>query len=253
MLHRSLSWRHCQITVAILLAGSGSVLPAPAQAAALALADAQVSEAEQFDVPTMDLGARILPDAVRAGMRLTMPRVYEHYAIFLDFTGVSGDRDDLAINGDVEYSGVGGGLGLFYTGLPDWQFMTTTLRLSAHREKSEVDTLLSISGRQGTIDSDLYSQAISVLFSPREPLRDNGLNGYLSVGLSHDRESRVLKLDGVADNRLSRRDSQINPTAEAGLVYPTGRFRLHTVVTYHDELSLSVGLRYHLGGATGTP
>lgn len=244
MLHRCLSLRHCQITFAALLTGFSTLFPA--QATTIRLANVQVSEPEQFDIATLDLGVRAAQGTTRAGLRLTFQRMSEHYVPFIEVSAVNGHRDDLAINGEVDFSGPGGGIGLYYTGLPDWMNMTTTLSLSAHREKSDVDTLLSVSGREGIIKSDLYSQTISVLFSPRQPLRDNGLNGYVSVGLSHDRESRVLRLDGVPDSRLSERRSQVNGTLEAGLVYPTGRFRLHAVATYQDEFSLLLGLRYQL-------
>lgn len=253
MLHRLHCVRHCQITAAALVAACCSLLPSPVPASTLAMADAQVSEPKQFDVPTMDLNARALSSAGRLGLRLTMPRIAEHHVVFLDVSGVDGSQDDLAVNGDVDFSGAGGGLGLFYTGLPDLGFMSTTLRVSAHREKSEVDTLLSISGRQGSIKSDLYSQAVHVLFSPRKPMHRSGLNGYFSVGLGHDRESRIIRLDGIPNDRLSVRDSRFNGIVEAGVVYPMGRFRFHTVATYHEEWSLSLGLRYRLRGAAGTP
>ena len=253
MLHRLHCARHCQITAAALLTACSNLFSSPVQADTLAMADAQVSEPNQFDVPTMDLSARALSNAGKLGLRLTMPRIADHLVFFLDGSRVEGDRSDLAINGDVDYSGAGGGLGLFYTGMPDLGIMSTTLRISAHREKSDVDTLLSISGRQGSIKSDLYSQAIHVLFSPRKPLHASGLNGYLSAGIGHDRESRVLRLDGIPNDPLSRRDSRLNGIVEAGIVYPMDRFRFYSVVTYHEDWSLSLGLRYRLRGAARTP
>ena len=73
------------------------------------------------------------------------------------------------------------------------------------------------------------------------------------VGFAHDRESRVVRLDGIPDDGLSVSDSQFNGIVEAGIVYPLGQFRVHSVATYHEQWSLSLGLRYRLRGAAGTP
>lgn len=168
-------------------------------------------------------------------------------ALFVDAMSSQARVDDLTVTGDLHFSGTGGGIGFFYFGIPDLMSMQSTLRIDYHQEATEADDRLAVGGRQADIERDSVSPSIAILWSPRKALLDNGLNGYVSVGLSHLREKQTLLVDGEFEPRLSKRDSRINGNLEAGLVFPLGRFRFYAVAVFEEEASVSAGVRIRLG------
>ncbi|ASJ76728.1 hypothetical protein [Granulosicoccus antarcticus] len=253
MLHRTRTWRHGRITLTgvSLLMG---LLSAPAlQAEMIGLVDAQAFDAAQFRRVTLETSVRANTDGTRTGFRVTPPRIAGKVTLFVEGIVVNGEQDNLAINGEPDYSGLGLGGGAYYTGVPDWHSMTVTLQLALHTEETEVDNNLSVSGREATVETRLQSQSLSVLLSPRTALQDNGLNGYLELGLNRTRTEQKLMIDSTRDPLLSDNDTRVRPFVEAGLVLPAKIFRFFAVLGYEEQLSLSLGARLQIGRTPSTP
>ncbi len=94
-------------------------------------------------------------------------------------------------------------------------------------------------------------QALSVLSSPRVALQDDGLNGYLTLGLNHTRTKQKSLVDAVEEPRLSDNSSKVRAFIETGIVYPVKRFRLYAAAGFEDTFSLSLGVRYFVSRTPG--
>ena len=75
----------------------------------------------------------------------------------------------LAVNGDTKFSGSGKGAGLYFTGIPEWKKLSTTLKFSYSEEDNNVDTPIVVSGRIANVDHELQTLSAGVLISPKNP------------------------------------------------------------------------------------
>lgn len=218
----------------------------PAHSDILNLVDGQAFERTQFQELTLDVAGRAEVDSQRLGVRVTLPRFLKHYALFVEANSSQGDWNDLAVNGATEFSGSGTGAGLYFPGLPKWKNVHTTFKLSYYDEDNNVDTPIVVSGRVASVDQEQQTVSASVLFSPNEPIMDNGLNAYVALGLVSTRSSRRVQVDRQEEFRLRRTDNSINGYLAAGLVYPVNRLRFYAVAEIQEQVSLSLGLRWNI-------
>ena len=222
------------------------IVATPAHSDILSLADGQAFERTQFQELTLDLAGRAEADSQRLGVRVTLPRFLNHYALFVEANSSQGDWKDLAVNGATEFSGSGTGAGIYFTALPEWKNVNTTFKLSYHNEGNNVDTPIVVSGRVASVDHEQQTVSASVLFSPNESIIDNGLNAYVSLGFVSVRSSRRVIVDRQEELRLRRTDNSVNGYLAAGLVYPVNRLRFYAVAEIQEQISLSLGLRWNI-------
>lgn len=222
------------------------IVATPAHSDILSLADGQVFDRRQFQELTLDLAGRAEADSQRLGVRVTLPRFLNHYALFVEANSSHGDWNDLAVNGATEFSGSGTGGGFYFTGLPEWKNVNTTFKLSYHSEDNNIDTPIVVSGQATSVDHEQQTVTASVLLSPNAPIRDNGLNAYVALGLVNVRSNRRVNVDRQEELRLRRTDNSVNGYLAAGLVYPVNRLRFYAVAEIQEQLSLSLGLRWNI-------
>jgi len=229
---------------------SVAIIATPAHSDILGIADGQAFAPTQFQELTLDLAGRTQADSQRFGIRITLPRFLDHYALFVEAGSSQGEWEDLAINGKTEFSGSGNGAGLYFKGIPDWKNFSTTLKFSFYNEENNVDTPIVVSGRVASVDQDKRQVSAKALFSPTDPISAKGLNAYVALGLVSTRSSRAVFVDQQEEARLARSDSYVNAYLAAGVVYPMNRFRLYAVAEVQEEVSLSMGIRWHFTKTT---
>lgn len=222
------------------------IVATPAHSDILGLTDGQAFDQAQYQELALDLAGRTDANSQQIGIRVTLPRFLNHYALFVETSSSQGDWDDLAVNGDINFSGSGTGAGIYFSGLPDWKSFSTTIKLAYHDEDNNVDTLIAVSGRIASVDQGQQTISASVLFSPTDPIMANGLNAYVAAGLVNTRSRRHVYVDQQEESRLARADTSLNGYFAAGLVYPVNRLRFYAVAEIQEEISLSLGLRWNI-------
>jgi hypothetical protein len=218
----------------------------PVHSDTLNTADGQAFDSAQFQELTLDVAARAGPDSQRLGVRVTLPKFLSHYVPFVEASTSQGNWDDLAVNGDTKFSGSGKGAGLYFTGIPEWKKLSTTLKFSYSEEDNNVDTPIVVSGRIANVDHELQTLSAGVLISPKNPIMDNGLNAYVALALVNNRSRRRVLVDQQEELRLAKADDSINGYFAAGIVYPTNRLRFYGVLEVQEEVSISLGVRWHI-------
>jgi len=216
------------------------------QADALSLTDGHAHDYAQFSGLTLDIAGRVQGDAQLGGLRVTLPKMFKHLVVYAEGSGTQGEVSGLAITSDVDYSGSTEGIGLYFTGLPDWSGFSTTLRLGYTREENSVESLLSVRGRQATVDTERRNVSARVLFSPLKPIHENGLNGYLAFGIASSRTRQEVLVDQQTEPALGEQDSTMEGYIATGIVYPLGRLRFYAVAEFQQEVSINAGIRWYV-------
>lgn len=245
MLHRQDFSRNYHTAHALVIVGA-ILMPAQVNAQLIKPADGQASGPAQFDNLTVELGLRTNSDFSGTSVRLTLPRLADAFVIYIDGSRFEGELDDIAINGTVVNSGDGGGAGIFYTGLSDFNSLQPVLNFSLHSHASEVDNALSVSGRQAIVEDEWQTAALSLILSPRQPWNNRGFNGFVSIGLAVQTHERSLSVDDVEQTEFSTDDTEVRANLAAGLVYPIGRLRFHATLDFDDEVFANLGIRWHV-------
>ncbi len=240
------SHRHRTFVSRIVLFCLAVFIPTATIAQTISPVDGQAFDSEQFQELTLDVNYRTQSDSQRAAVRFSLPKLGDRFVFFFDVSTIDSELDNIAVNQSVNFSGNGLGYGLFYAGLPDWRNFSAALKLSVHEDTTDVDDFLALSGRQVDVSRDIRSHELALLLSPKTPLRDNGLTGYLSLGVINNRLDQDFNIDQAADQQFSREESEIQAHLAAGLVYPLRRIRLYAVLDYETDISLSLGMRWHV-------
>jgi hypothetical protein len=246
MLNKTSTFFNDSLHLLKLILASVVIVASPARSDILSITDGQVFDPTQFQELTLDLAARSEPESQRVGIRVTLPRFLNHYALFVETSSTQGDWGDLAVNGDVRFSGSGTGAGIYFSGFPGWKNINATYKLSYHSEDNNVDTPIVVSGRVASVDQAHQSVSARVLFSRADPIMNNGLNAYVALGIIGTRSRRHIYVDQQEEPRLARSDDSISGYLAAGLVYPINRLRFYAAVEIQEEFALSVGLRWNI-------
>ena len=218
-----------------------------AQADTLRMADGYAFSQSQFKELTVDGGYRIADNSQRYGLRLALPVLAESIVPFAELSRAQGELTDLAATSDVDFTDhSAGGIGFFFTGLPEWRDMSLSLRLSRNEETIDTESNITVSGFQASARVKSKALSLSLLLSPKTALMKNGTNGYLAVGLTHNRSRTAVLVDDRPEPALSRSEENVDPYLAAGIVYPLGRLRFYGVLDYEHEVSLAVGVRLHV-------
>lgn len=237
----SLPTQHC---IAILFNFCLLLPVSTVRADTLRMADGQAYSQLQFEELTLDGGYRLASGAQRYGLKISLPVVADSFVPFAEINRAQTEVTGLAATSDVDFTyDRAWGAGFYFTDIPDWRNMSLALRLSRNDEEVESESNIVVSGFQASARVKRKAFSVSVLISPKAPLLDNGTNGYLSIGLTHNRSHTTVLVDDQPTPALSRKDENVDPYLAAGIVYPFGRFSLYGVIDYEQEVSLAVGLR----------
>ncbi len=225
---------------------SAMVTSTAANADTLGVVDGQAYGPDQFREFSLDIAGRLHADSQRIGVRATLRPIFNNsVAPFFETSSSQGDLDNLTPVGTVKFGGENRGAGFYYLNIPDWRDARAILKVSYTDEENNVDSTITVAGQQAIVDYNQRTLFASLLLSPREALLDNGLNGYLALGLGHYRKRRVVFVDQVPEPRLARDESSIQPYLAAGVVLPYERYHFYAVVEFQQEASLSLGIRWN--------
>ena len=212
----------------------------------LSVTDGQSFDSLQFKQFSLDVAARVQTDSHRIGVRATLRPIFSnHVAPFIETSRSFGDLDDLTPDSTVKFGGTSIGSGFYYLGLPDLYGARSILKVSYIDEENTVDTLISVGGRQASVDYNQRSVFATLLFSPKQPLLDNGLNSYAAVGIGSQRTRRIVFADRQTVDQLAQDDSTVQGYIAAGVVYPYRDMRFYAVAEFQEEASLSIGMRWN--------
>lgn len=234
------------IVFALIVAGCLFCVSGNTSAESLRFLDGQAYTASRFKVLTLEGGYNAGSDTVRQGGRLTLPVIADRFAFFADISNSKGQQSGIAFGEDVDYSGKGEGGGVYVDALSDWRGLNVTLRLSRNTESVDVDSIITVSGRQAGVEMRTKNTSAAVILSPMKPLFARGINGFVSVGVTQSRFTRTVFAGGVRVGELERRENDILPSLAAGLSARFGRIEIYGALEHEDGLSAGFGLRIPL-------
>lgn len=232
------------LSIMVLLS---SMIASRASADLIGMADGLTYHKAQIQQVTLDLAGRVQDEIHSGSVRFAFSTIFSKQLLFF----VEGETnastwDKLAVNGDVELSGNGSGGGFYYSGIPQGDRFRTLFRLSAHQRETGADTLLAIGGRQAIATTEQRNVTASLLFSPVTPITDNGLNGYLALGLAKALTRRNVAVDRRNQPAFSRERDTVEAYLAAGLAYPWKKLQFFAAVEYQETLALSLGIRWRI-------
>ncbi|MEE9319400.1 MAG: hypothetical protein V3U76_03045 [Granulosicoccus sp.] len=168
---------------------------------------------------------------------------------YADYSKIDSDLE-IGSSSPLDFSGNSIGAGVFYL-MPDklegrlpsmLDDYDVAAQLSYHKiSLGNDETLISGGGSAIDIDSETTVIAVSLVISSLEPIQDNGLHWYGSVGVERISNKLAMSLAGVPDLT----DSSTEFAAALGVVLPTEFGEVYGGLEYSDGAIYGVGARYH--------
>ena len=226
-----------------------------ARAESLALVPGRLATPTALPDKSLELGYIAYEDGSLIGGRFNY-RFDERTILYADFGRAEFDFD-LDGGGDLEGSGQAFGAGVFRF-LPDAvENYDVSLRASYHQGRIESDDVLnvrverpdgSIATTSGTIEDESQTEySADVIVSGREPLAENGLRWYASVGYHVLKFDQEFAIQGAAQ-RIDIGDDSSGIGFGVGLVLPLERGQAYAGYESIDgEAQYGAGFRYFFG------
>lgn len=229
-----------------------SMIASRANADLIGMADGLTYHKHQIRQVTLGIAGRVQDEAQSGSVRLAFPMIFSKQLLFyIEAETIASTWDNLAINADVELSGNGSGGGFYYSGIPQGDRFRTLFRLSVNERETGADSVLAIAGRQAIATTEQRNVTAALLFSPVTPIADNGLNGYLALGLAKALTRRNVAVDRRNEPSFSRERDTIEGYLAAGLVYPYKKLQFFAVAEYQETLALNLGIRWQIKNLAG--
>lgn len=233
----------CRIKIAFCF----SVFSSLVHSQNLQIPDAQAYSSNQFGELTAQIGVRAGGDALQQPyIRLTLPKFKDRLALFVDGSNPEFEADGIAFNRDVEFQGNAYSYGAFLTGFDPVGKWSVTLRFSLTDYEGSVRESLAVAAQQLTVDREATRTSIAAIFSPIEPLLQNGSRLFFSLGATLEQVEQKALLETDDYQALSYSETNVLPYLAAGWILPRKRLEWFAAVDVEESVALSVGLRLPL-------